>query len=130
MKTKGLFYFAHPYTVKDKDGRYVLAAEDANYALCNYRGGQLVIRGYNIISPISHFQSIHMATSELLKNHEHQLYYQLDQEVIDKCQWDGIIMAPDWEHSPGCGAERLEFLRKCLPVLFYEEIMREEIIYE
>ena len=71
-----------------------------------------------------------MASPALLKNHEHQLYYQLDQEIIDAVSWAGIIMAPDWEHSPGCGAERLDFIKKGLPVLFFSEIMREEIIYE
>ncbi len=130
MKTRGLFYFAHPYTCKDSEGKYVLAAEDANFRLCNYRAGQLIIRGYNVISPISHSHAIHTACVEFLKNHEHPLWYQLDQEVIDKCQWDGIILAPDWEHSPGCGAEHLCFVEKGLPVLFYDVIMREDVIYE
>ncbi len=130
MKTRGLFYFAHPYTCKDKDGKYVQAAENANFLLCCQRSGQMLLRGYNVYSPIAHTHPIHLATIPFLKNHEHDLWYQLDQEVIDRCSWTGIIMAPDWEHSPGCGAERMDFVNKGLPVLFYDALMREEIIYE
>ncbi len=131
MRTKGLFYFAHPYTCKDSEGRYVPTAEEANFRLCCQRSGELLLRGYNVYSPIAHTHPIHVSTVPFLQNHEHQLWYQLDQEVIDRTAWDGIILAPDWEHSPGCGAERLEFVKKGLPVLFYDVIIqKEEPIYE
>ncbi len=110
MKTKGLFYFAHPYTAKDQDGNYVHAAETANFNLCCYRSGQLLLRGFNVYSPISHTHPIHEATVEFLRNHEHKIWYDLDNEFIDKTDWSGIILAPGWDNSDGCRAERERFV--------------------
>ena len=106
MKTKGLWYFAHPYTCKDKDGNYVSLGEEANFRLSCMRAGELLKRGYNVYSPISHTHPIHIATPEFLKNHEHEMWYHLDNEVIKKTDFKGIILAPDWGTSTGCIAEK------------------------
>ncbi len=63
MANKGLWYFAHPYTCKDAEGYYVQAGEDANFAICCIRSGELLERGYNIYSPIAHTHPIHKAVN-------------------------------------------------------------------
>ena len=124
MNTKGLFYFAHPYTCKDADGKYVFAGEEANFRICNIRAGELLKRGYNIYSPISHTHPIHIATPDFLKRHEHEMWYHLDNEVIAKCNFDGIILAPGWEKSSGCIAERQLFEELGKPILFYRDAIK------
>ena len=104
----GLWYFAHPYTRKDADGKYVHEAEVANFHLANMRAGELIRRGINIYSPISHTHPIHAACPAMIAAREHELWYQLDNEVIDTIgeRWKGIILAPEWETSTGCRNER------------------------
>jgi len=122
---RGLWYFAHPYTCRDKDGNYVLAGEEANFRLCNIRAAELLSRGYNIYSPISHTHPIHCASAEFLSRSEHELWYHLDNEFIDKTNWSGIILAPGWEKSSGCKAEKEKIESKNLPVLFYKDVVKE-----
>lgn len=121
---RGLWYFAHPYTCKDKDGNYVPEGEEANFVLCNVRAAELLIRGYNIYAPISHTHPIHRACPKFLANKEHELWYQLDNEVIDKTDWEGIILAPNWEQSSGCVAEKKRIEEMGKKVLFYTDIVK------
>jgi hypothetical protein len=121
---KGLFYMAHPYTAKDADGNYVREAEDANFQLCNYRAGRLMLAGYNVYSPISHTHPIHMATPEFLQRHEHEMWYEVDMNLISKANFDGIILAPGWENSKGCCAEKIVFEHRGLKVLYYKDIIK------
>ena len=72
---KGLWYFAHPYTVKDDDGRYVPEGEEANFQLANIRAAELIRLGYNVYSPISHTHPIHRASPTFLGRHEHEVWY-------------------------------------------------------
>lgn len=129
MNTKGLFYFAHPYTCKDRDGNFVPAGEEANFRLCCIRSGELLRRGYNIYSPIAHTHPIHIATPSFLSRHEHEMWYGLDNEVIARTNWDGIILAPEWESSSGCRSERKQFKERGLPVLLYADVLCEFVIY-
>ena len=55
--------------------------------------------------------------------HEHLMWYDLDNEVIAKTNWDGIILAPKWEKSTGCVNERKQFKERGLPILLYSDIM-------
>jgi len=130
METKGLFYFAHPYTCKDKNGIYVQEGETANFLLCNLRASELVIRGYNVYSPISHTHPIHISSPLLLSRREHKLWYVLDNEVIARTNWSGIILAPNWETSTGCVNERKQFEERGLPILLYENLIQEPILLE
>jgi len=123
-QTKGLWYFAHPYTCRDKEGRFLFEGEDANFRICNYRASRLLLLGFNIYSPISHTHPIHSSCPEFLSNQEHELWYELDNEFIDKTDWSGIILAPGWENSSGCVAEKERFEKRELPVLYYEEIIQ------
>ena len=120
---RGLWYFAHPYSCKDKDGNYVPEGEDANFHLCNMRAAELLLQGYNIYAPISHTHPIHRACPTFLARHEHELWYQLDNEFIDKVDWAGIILAPGWAESSGCRAEMERIKAKGLPVLLYSDIV-------
>ena len=121
----GLWYFAHPYTCRDKDGNFVQTGEEANFRLCCYRSGQLFLAGCNIYSPIAHTHPIHMATPEFLARHEHELWYQLDLDFIRKTDFDGIILAPLWETSKGCRMERNAFEDMGRDVKFYRQIVNE-----
>lgn len=121
---RGLWYFAHPYTCKDKDGNFVPAGEEANFNLCNARAAELFLVGYNVYAPISHTHPIHRACPEFLARHEHEMWYQLDNEFIDKTEWDGIILAPGWEKSSGCCAEKERIESQGKTVLLYADIVR------
>jgi hypothetical protein len=121
----GLWYFAHPYSCKDKNGNYVPEGEEANFMLCNVRAAKLIQAGYNIYAPISHTHPIHRACPEFLAAHEHEAWYQLDNEFIDKTNWSGIILAPGWEKSSGCRAEKERIESKGLPSLLYTDIVKE-----
>ena len=121
--TRGLWYFAHPYTCRDNDGNFVFEGEEANFQICNIRAGELLNLGYNIYSPISHTHPIHRASPSMLARHEHELWYQLDNEVIDSTNWAGIILAPGWENSSGCKAEKDKIEAKGLPSRLYADIM-------
>lgn len=121
----GLWYFAHPYTCRDKDGNFVPEGEDANFHICNVRASELLLRGYNVYSPISHTHPIHRACPTFLARKEHEMWYQLDNEFIDKTNWSGIILAPGWEKSSGCKAEKERIEARGLPALFYKDIMDE-----
>jgi len=128
MKSKGFFYFAHPYTCKDltvPEGviKYVSEGEQANFELCNQRAARLIELGYNIYSPISHTHPIHRASSVFLARHEHEVWYALDNEFIARTQFDGIILAPMWEKSSGCRDERRQFEERGLKVLTYKEAL-------
>jgi len=121
--TKGLYYFAHPYTCRDSDGNYVHAGEEANFRLCCVRSGELLRRGFNIYSPVIHSHPIHIATPEFLKNHEHEMWYELDNEFIARTCWNGIIMAPEWEKSTGCTHEKKMFEDMGLQVFYYQNMI-------
>jgi len=123
--TGGLWYFCHPYTRKDRQGNYVPAAEAANFLLACVRSGELIRRGFNIYSPIAHTHPIHAACPALLASHEHELWYHLDNEVIDAIKWKGIILAPEWETSKGCVAECDRISAQGGRVCRYEEIINE-----
>lgn len=126
---KGLWYFAHPYTAKRKDGTFIPEAEDANFQLANQRASELLKRGYNIYSPISHTHPIHRSCPAFLKNEEHEMWYGLDNDFIEKTDWAGIILAPDWESSRGCVDELKRFQRKGLPSKLYTDVLKEEVEY-
>ncbi len=102
---KGIWYFAHPYTCKDKNGNYVPGGEEANFRLCCYRSAKLIEAGYAIISPISHTHPIHMAYPPFVGQQVHDMWYEFDNEMIRQIPFKGIIMAPGWRDSKGCVAE-------------------------
>jgi len=125
-KSKGFYYFAHPYTAKDKNGNFVPQAEEANFQLCCIRAANLIKWGYNIYAPICHTHPIHVASPTFLTRHEHEMWYYLDNEFIDRCNFDGIILAPEWQNSIGCVEELKKFTSEMRNrpqyVLYYEEL--------
>uniref|UniRef100_A0A6M3JWF8 DUF1937 domain-containing protein n=1 Tax=viral metagenome TaxID=1070528 RepID=A0A6M3JWF8_9ZZZZ len=123
---KGLWYFAHPYTCKDKDGNYIQAGEEANFRLCCWRSSRLLLAGYNIYSPIAHTHPIHMACPEFLARQEHEMWYQLDIDFISRTSFTGIILAPGWKESKGCVLEKEWFEDHDRRILTYEEAVDKE----
>ena len=126
---EGIYYFAHPYTCKDKNGISILQGEEANFNLACVRSNELLKRGYLIYSPIIHSHSMHIKDPEFLKNREYQLWIELDNRTIELTQFKGIILAPSWETSSGCKGEYETFKKKGLEILLYEEVIKEPIIY-
>ena len=121
-----LWYFAHPYSVKDADGRYVAEAEEANFDLCNQRAARQIEAGYLIYSPISHSHPIHRASPTMLARYAHQEWYLRDMEFVKCVEWQGIILAPGWNLSPGCRMEQEWFRSEGLEVREYDHVITDE----
>ena len=103
---KDLWYFAHPYTCKNKDGQYIAGGEDANFRLCCIRSARLIEKGILVYSPISHTHPIHMSYPPFVGGEVHNFWYKFDNAFIRAVPFRGIILAPDWEKSTGCKAEK------------------------
>jgi len=121
----GVWYFAHPYTVRDEDGKRDYRGQEANFNMCVVRSAQLMIRGYNLYSPIAHSHPIQMACPDL----QDDIWYRLDNEFIDVTDWEGIILAPGYEKSEGCVQERKRIAKRGLEVKYYDKIMMEPVIH-
>ena len=119
----GIWYFAHPYTVEDEDGNQILEAQAANYRLACHRSAKLLERGVKIFSPIAHSHPIHMASTEFLSRGEQDVWYELDNALIDSGAFRGLILAPGWEDSAGCCSERIRFLNQEKPVVHYQNVI-------
>jgi len=120
---RGLWYFAHPLTAMKEDGSRDWEKERENFHLANKRAVELLRRGYNIFSPISHSYPIQDEAG-----HEEDCqfpWYLLDEDIIRRTKWDGLILAPGWENSKGCNAERRLFESLKLPIKLYQEIIEE-----
>ena len=104
----GLYYFCHPYSAETKEGRI------ANYELCCRRSAKLLLKGYNIFSPIVHSHSIEMASPEMLKWPIEDRYkfwlYNIDFAILEFVNFTGAIFAPDWMKSRGCTKEYMWFV--------------------
>ncbi len=129
MKTKGLYYFAHPWTCKDYRGNVITEGETANFNLCAMRAAELILRGYNVFAPIIHTHPIYMSSPEFLSNVEHNLWYDLDNELMSRVAWDGIILAPKWKLSGGCRAEREWFAEREMTLYEYDTLIKQKVIY-
>ena len=105
----GLWYFAHPYTVKNEKGDYVFEGEEANFRLCNYRAALLIEKGILLYSPISHTHPIHSASPVFAGGQAHGLWYDFDNAFIRIVPFTGIILAPGWQDSKGCKGEKALF---------------------
>jgi len=122
---RGIWYFAHPYTKRGgPHNTFIPEAEEANFNLCNMRAGELLRRGFNIYSPISHTHPIHRASPTFLGLHEHAMWYALDNEIIDSIQWHGIILAPEWETSLGCIAEKKRIFKISRLIKTYDTLIQ------
>ncbi len=121
---EGFWYFAHPYTVKDDEGRNIHSGEEANFNLCCIRAAELIKRGYLFFAPVCHSHPIHIRYPEFLKNDEYELWMTLDGEFHKRTQFTGIILAPKWETSHGCAREKQDFEKRGLEVLFYEDLVK------
>jgi len=123
----GIWYFAHPYTCKDANGNYVSGGEEANFRLCNIRAAKLIEKGYVIYSPISHTHPIHVSYPPFVGQNIHEMWYKFDNENIRQIPFKGIILAPNWEKSSGCRAERNMFVEMERTIVLYDDIMNNVI---
>ena len=124
----GLFYFAHEYSVIRPDGEYAFRGNAANFQICCYRSGKLLLAGYVIYSPIAHTHSIQYASPDFMKQsgkEEHDYWIELDIEFIKRANFTGIILAPGWKKSRGCLGEEKHFKDEGKPVLFYNDLIIE-----
>jgi len=127
MRTKkGLWYFAHPYTVRDNERNVISEGQEANFRLCCQRSAELIKRGYLIYSPIAATHPIHISDPEFIRKQEYGLWIKLDNTLLANANFRGIILAPDWEKSEGCKDERNHFLSKGLEIKFYNKILQKE----
>jgi len=116
-----LYYFAHPLSSKNPDGSINEKGQEENFRLSCIRTAELLKRGYNVFSPIPHSYQISLL---------HDLgygWYTLDNLIIAKTDFKGIILAPNWETSAGCVAERKLFLERNLEILLYEDVVKEQL---
>ena len=108
----GFYYFAHPYSAKTEEGRI------ANFELCCRRSIKLLLKGYNIFSPITHSHPIETASSEMLRwpiDSRWQFWIDIDIAILEYVKFTGIILAPKWGTSKGCQREYNWFLSHCQP---------------
>ena len=103
-----LYYFAHPYSSNPID----------NFRLCVNKTARLLEAGFPVFSPIVYSHSVDMK-----KSHNKYFWENLDNLIIRKCDFAGIILAPGWEDSDGCRRERNLFKVQGKPVLFYSELI-------
>ena len=118
-----LYYFAHPLTARDSCGNRSEEREYLNYLNSLQRTAKLLSLGYNVISPIPHSYKINEELKKL--RIEDYGWYSLDNEMIEKTNFNGIILAPNWESSFGCREEKKKFEEKGLEVLLYEDIVKD-----
>ena len=123
MTDRKLYYFAHPFTVLDSNGARNRAAEHARFLRCAMRTGELIKRGFNVFSPICQFPPVEDACPEFLMGGGPD-WLSLDMQIIERCRFDGIVLAPGWEKSAGCVAEMRAFVLAGLPVLYYADLVR------
>ena len=126
MNSNGLYYFAHPYTTKDAEGRFVPESEEANFQLANYRASRLFLLGFNVYSPISHTHPIHRSCPEFLTKPGDamwEMWCGLDLDFMKHTDFAGIILAPGWEDSRGCVAERKAFMDRGKEVYLFADIL-------
>ncbi len=98
----GFYYFCHPYSTKIKEDRI------ANFELCCRRSAKLLLKGYNIFSPIVHSHSIEIVSSEisqLPKKDKWKFWMDIDFAILKYVGFTGAILAPLWGRSKGCKRE-------------------------
>ena len=103
----GLYYFCHPYSAKTKESRI------ANFELCCKRSAELLLKGYNIFSPIVHSHPIEMASPEILtwlQEEKWKFWIGIDVAILEHVGFTGVILAPGWGRSKGCRREYDWFL--------------------
>ena len=120
----GLWYLATPYSVRYPDGRRNREAEAANFQLAAHRAAVLLKTGIVVFSPITHSHPIDRSFPEFLVEETELEWYKIDNAIISRTDFDGIILAPGWCWSKGCKDENTLFSKRGLLCLGYEEILR------
>ncbi len=93
-------YISHPYT-----GEPELNLQKASTLASELQKKFPDIAFFNPLGAFHHFEIAKVSYEDCLK---HCMYW------LHKC--DGVLMAPQWEKSKGCRAERQEALKNWMPV--------------
>ncbi len=122
----GVWYYAHPYSVKNPDGSICACGQHANFIQCCVRTARLIENGWLIFSPICHSHPIEAVSPTM--NADPFPWYIYDHNLIHQLNFAGLILAPGYSNSIGCQSEREHFLhhQQKKTILYYEEIFAEE----
>lgn len=115
VRHRKLYYFAHPYREKS------FKRTCANFARCCRRVIRLMEMGYWVFSPICHSHPLALCQ---LKDWRPR-WIALNDLIIRKTHFAGIILAPGWEGSDGCLREKEMFDVGGGKVLYYEDLVKE-----
>lgn len=122
----GFWYLAHPYSSETIEERI------ANFELACRRSAKLLLKGYNIFSPIVHSHPIEMASPEMMAWPQEKLWkfwLDVDVAILEYVGFTGLILSPGWHESRGCRREYEWFTThlKCngepYEILKYNDIM-------
>lgn len=123
-----LYYFAHPHGAfrtadaypgyKEWDNR----ATAANAALALVRTSRLLRLGVQVFSPVAH---AHALATTRGPGPQSDRWTALDNLIIERTEFAGIILAPEWEASAGCRAEQALFEERGLQVLHYNHVVSQ-----
>ena len=117
----GFYYLCHPYSAKTAEGRI------CNFELCCRRSAKLLLKGYNIFSPIVHSHPIEMASPEMLAwplKDRWKFWIDVDMAILEYVGFTGAILAPLWGKSKGCKREYDWFLSHRQPDGKVHEILK------
>jgi nucleoside 2-deoxyribosyltransferase len=115
-----LYYLAHPYSAPTPEG------ELENFNKVTRIAAELIKRGMNVYSPLTHTHPIH-----LVEPQSWERWIELDEEFMSRC--DALILCPGWENSRGCRHERSRFVAMGKTVIWLDvdtnicEIAAEEL---
>lgn len=111
MDKNKLYYFAHPYTGESINDRL------KNFKICIDRTRMLLKNDFKIFAPIVYTHPLDIECDFF----DYNFWIQFDETFMDIC--DGIILAPEWETSKGCGIEKEYFEKQNKEILFFSDII-------
>jgi hypothetical protein len=112
------WYLATPYSAYHTDGSRCEWTEDERFQEACRNAALLIEAGYCVFCPIAHSHQI-----DRWGVIEHDAWYAQDNDIIWATDWAGLILAPGWERSKGCLAERAVFAERGLPILTVDEAL-------
>lgn len=103
-----LYYLGTPYR----------NSPEVNFVTVNHIAAELLAKGVNVFSPISHSHPIGaMLPPEL--NSSHQFWMSVDEPFMWLCDGLIVVQAPGWEASRGLAEEIGHFKGQGKPIVHY-----------
>lgn len=113
------WYFSHPYASISDAGSEFMPFKDIkenNIRKCTSRSNKLIDLGLNVHPVIL---ELHQLNEDKPRDWDYWMGYCLDRMK----EFDGIILAPEWDISKGCRIEREEAIKEGMVVLDYDKIL-------